>query len=175
MSELKPTSKLLSRRDFIILSEAMSMGLILSSCGVETTQTEPPAASDTPLPTSTKPQTSSATPLPTSTEIPAATPTPDCFEQISQNVVVQGQHYMALVPDTLDLHENAKLAINALTRCTNPDDSCETYFYGSAARNPPVMFKADGLNSKFCEGLSLMRYLTGSSFNTQVDQRWRDP
>jgi hypothetical protein len=174
MSELNPTSKPLSRRDLIKLSEAISMALILSSCGVEPTQTEPPAASDTPLPTSTKPQTSSATPVPASTEIPAATPTPDCFEQISRNVVVQGQHYMALVPDTLDLHENAKLAINALTRCTNPDDSCETYFYGSAARYPPVMFKSDGPNSKFCEGLSLMRYLTGSSFNTQADQRWRE-
>ncbi len=81
---------------------------------------------------------------------------------------------MALVPDTLDLHENATLVINALTRCTNPDDSSVNYFYGSATRNPPVMFWADGLTSKFPEGLSLMRYLTGSSFNTQVDRRWRE-
>ena len=56
----------------------------------------------------------------------------------------RGKRYLADVPDTLDLFENAKLAINALTSCTNPDDSCETYFYGNAARNPPVMFKADG-------------------------------
>ena len=124
------------------------------------------------------------TPIPTSTPLTTRIPSPtttlqtkcsaDAISALSQVILPEGKRYLTNVPDTLDLHENALLVINALTRCTNPDDSCETYFYGSAARNPPVMFKADGLNSKFCEGLSLMRHLTGSTFNTQVDQRWRE-
>ncbi len=123
------------------------------------------------------------TPVPTSTiltpgnQSPIATSQPKCsadaINSLSQVVVPEGKRYLANVPDSLDLQENANLAVNALTRCTNPEGNHETYFYGSSARNPPVMFKADGLNSKFCEGLSLMRYLTGSSFNTQVDQHWR--
>jgi hypothetical protein len=172
MPESDPIPKSLSRRDFLKASEMLSLGLILSACGVKTTQT--PATPVTLSPTSTEKPTAHVTPPPTSTGTPVATPTPDCIDRIIQIVEVEGQHYMALVPDTLDLHENALLVINALTRCTNPDDSSENYFYGSAARNPPVMFKADGLTSKFPEGLSLMRYLTGSSFNTQVDQRWRE-
>jgi hypothetical protein len=161
MLQLKPDSKSLSRRDFLKLSEALSLGLILSACGFEGTQTTTPVAP--------------ATPLPTSTGTPVATPTPGCIDRssLSQIVTVEGQHYEALVPDTLDLHENAKLAINALTRCTNPDSDYEVYFYGNPARNPPVMYRPEGFYAKFWESLALMRYLSGSSFNTQVDQHWR--
>ncbi len=161
MLELNPTPKPLSRRDFLKLSEALSLGFILSACGLDLTQTETPVAS--------------ATPLLVATRTPEATPTLGCIDRssLSQIATVEGQHYEALVPDTLDLHENAKLAINALTRCTNPDNDYEVYFYGKAARTPPVMYRPLGFYAKFWEALSLLRYLTGSSFNTQVDQRWR--
>ncbi|NOH02217.1 MAG: hypothetical protein HND47_09800 [Chloroflexi bacterium] len=152
-----------SRRDFLkIVAAAFGSGIV-SAC-------ERLLPNQTPVPTST----------PTTTWIPSPTTTPqpkcsaDALNALTQVVVPEGRRYLTDVPDTLDLFENAKLAINALTRCTNPDDSYITYFYGSAARNPPVMFKAEEVNSKSCEGLSLMRYLTGSSFNTQVDQRWRE-
>ncbi|MFH2038993.1 MAG: hypothetical protein ABIJ65_06105 [Chloroflexota bacterium] len=162
MIESNRPSKSLSRSDFLKLSEVLSLGFILSACGIEITQTEMPTAS--------------VTPIPAVMRTPEVPPTRGCIDRssISKFVPVEGQHYSALVPDTLDLQEQAILVINALTRCTNPDDSYITYFYGSAARNPPVMFKAEEVNSKSCEGLSLMRYLTGSSFNTEVDQCWRE-
>lgn len=162
MPELSPAPRSLSRRDFLKLGEALSLGFVLSACGLDSTQTNTPAAS--------------AAPLPTATRRPAATPTPGCIDlsSLAQIATVEGQRYEALVPDTLDLHENAKLAINALTRCTNPDNDYEVYFYGNPTRNPPVMYRPLGFYAKFWESLALMRYLTGSSFNTQVDQRWRE-
>ncbi len=151
------------RRDFLKFIAVIFGSGIVSAC-------ERHLPSQTPVSPSSLPTNENLSPIPTlqpkcSTE---------AFNALSQVIVPEGIRYLADVPDTLDLYENAKLAINALTRCTNPNDSCETYFYGSAARNPPVMFKSEGLNAKFCEGLSLMRYLTGSSLNTQVDQRWRE-
>ncbi|MBN1666440.1 MAG: glycoside hydrolase family 127 protein [Anaerolineales bacterium] len=159
MVEVNLPTKPFSRRDFLKLSEAISIGLLLSACGLEATATEPAAAVDPPGPAST--------------QISTVTPAPGCFTQITQNTVVPGQRYLARVPDTLDLLENAKLAINALTRCINPDQRVESYFYGNAARNPPVL-SLPGVNSKFFEGLSLLRYMTGSDFNTEVDRCWRE-
>lgn len=174
MQESNHNPKSLSRRDFIKLSEAISMGLMLSACGVETTQTEPPATSATPLPNPTETPTAHATLLPTSTGTPAATPTPGCIDRMSQIASVEGQRYFALVPDTLDLHENARLAINALTSCTNPDSNYDAYFYGDARRNPPVMQRLMSFYGKFWEALALMRQLTGNTDNEQVDQQWRE-
>ncbi len=152
----------LNRRNFLkMVVVALGTG-IASAC-------ERALPAQPPVPTSTLAAT--RMPSPTVTAQPKCST--DALNALSQVIVPEGKRYLADVPDTLDLHENAKLAINALTRCTNPVDSSITYFYGSAARNPPVMFTADGLNSKFCEGLSLMRYVTGSTINTQVDQRWR--
>lgn len=152
-----------SRRDFLKMVSTVFGAGILSAC-------ERLMPNQTPIPSS----------IPTTTWNPSPTTTPqpkcsaDALNSLSHVVAPEGTRYFADVPDTLDLVENAKLVINALTRCTNPDDSAINYFYGSATRNPPVMFYADGLTSKFPEGLSLMRYLTGSSFNTQVDRRWRE-
>lgn len=152
-----------SRRDFLkIIAVVFGSGLA-SAC-------ERLLPAQTPVPTST--MTETRIPSPTITSQPKCSA--DAFNALSQVVVPEGERYLADVPDTLDLFENAKLAINAFTRCTNPDDSSENYFFGSATRNPPVMFKTDGLTEKFPEGLSLMRYLTGSSLNTQVDRRWRE-
>lgn len=162
MLTLNPTPKPLSRRDFLKLSEALSLGLFLSACGYDL------SGADTPV----TPATSS----PAATRTPAATATPACIDRssIAQTFPVAGEHYQAQVPDTLDLQERAKLAINALTRCTNPNSNYEVYFYGNAARNPPVMYRPMGLiYGKFWESLALMRYMTGSAFNDKVDQCWR--
>jgi len=152
-----------SRRNFLKIIVVVFGSGIASAC-------ERLLPVQTPVPTST--MTTTRKPSPTITSQPKCSA--DAFNALSQVVVPEGERYLVDVPDTLDLFENAKLAINAFTRCTNPDDSSENYFYGSATRNPPVMFKTDGLTEKFPEGLSLMRYLTGSSFNTQVDRRWRE-
>jgi len=87
---------------------------------------------------------------------------------------MEGERYEAEVPDTLDLQERAELVINALTRCTNPESNYDVYFYGDLRRNPPVMYRLMSFYGKFWEGLALMRYVTGSSFNDYVDQRWRE-
>jgi hypothetical protein len=163
MPELNLTPRSFSRRDFLKLSEVLSLGFVLSACGLDLTQTKTPVAS--------------APPLPASTQTPSADPTLGCVDRnsLSQFVIAQGQRYEASVPDTLDLQEQARLAINALTRCTNPDSNYEVYFYGNSGRNPPVMFRPMGLTyGKFWESLGLMRHLTGSTFNDQVDQCWRE-
>lgn len=157
-----------NRRDFLKIIAVVFGSGIASAC-----ERILPAPIPTPISAATSVPTSPPTPAPTATKSQPKCNSDD-FNALSPVVVPRGSRYLADVPDTLDLFENALLVINALTRCLNPADSCDTYFYGSAARNPPVMFKADGLNAKFCEGLSLMRYLTGSTFNTQVDQRWRE-
>jgi len=92
----------------------------------------------------------------------------------SRSVAVKGERYESLVPDTLDLQERAELAINALTRCTNPENNYSVYFYGDIHRNPPVLFRQESLYGKFMEGLVLMRIITGSQLNKHVDQRWRE-
>ena len=75
----------------------------------------------------------------TATRTPVVTATPSCTDQslLSQMPTVVGQRYEVSVPDTLELQEQADWAINALTRCTNPD-TYDVYFYGDATRNPPI-------------------------------------
>ncbi len=161
MSEIKPPPKSLSRQDFLKLSEVLSLGLFLSACGYE-----PPPIKTPPAP-----------PLPTPTGTPGPAPTPGCTDRSSLSNIrpVEGQRYVALVPDTLDLQEHAELALNALTRTNNPGSDYDVYFYGKADRNPPVMYRPMGpLYAKFWESLALMRYITGSAFNVEVDQRWRE-
>ncbi|MGD2178663.1 MAG: right-handed parallel beta-helix repeat-containing protein, partial [Anaerolineae bacterium] len=87
---------------------------------------------------------------------------------------LKGERYEALVPDTLDFQDRAELAINALTRCTNPEADYAVYFYADLHRNPPVMYKQEPLMGKFMEGLAMMRMISGSQLNVHVDQRWRE-
>jgi parallel beta-helix repeat protein len=93
---------------------------------------------------------------------------------LSRGALLKGERYEAVVPDTLDLQERAKLAINGMTRCTNPEAGYATYLFVDLFRNPPVMFGQDPLYGKFMEGLMLMRMITGSRSNEHVDQCWRD-
>lgn len=101
-----------SRRDFLKIVAVVFGSGIASAC-------ERILPAQIPMPTSTMPTT--RIPSPTITSQPKCSA--DAFNALSQVVVPEGKRYLADVPDTLDLHENAKLAINALTRCTNPDDS----------------------------------------------------
>jgi len=111
----------------------------------------------------------------TATRTPVVTATPSCTDQslVSQMPTVEGQRYEVSVPDTLELQERAELAINALTRCTNPD-TYDVYFYGDANRNPPRMYRIMSFFAKFWEGLALMRHLTGNLYNFHVDQHWTE-
>jgi hypothetical protein len=184
----------ITRREFLGLAGAsVAAGLAAAACSgsptaaptsqatatpsatatLSPTTTQTPTSTVTPSPTQTP--TITATPSPTTTPTPTATATPGCSDQdlLSREPVVEGKRYEASVPDTLDLQERAGLAINALTRCTNPD-SYDVYFYGDARRNPPRMYRLMPFYGKFWEALALMRHLTGSLYNRHVDQHWTE-
>ena len=88
----------------------------------------------------------------------------------------EGTRYEALAPDTLDLQERAALAVNVLTRATDPLADYEQYFYARFRQNPPMMQHdyADQCQNRFMEGLPLMRIISGSDLNTEVDRRWME-
>ena len=90
--------------------------------------------------------------------------------------VYEGQKYQDMVPDTFDLQERAELAINVLTRATDPEADFEQYFFVSFRRNPPVMWHsfADQCQMKFMEALPLLRPITGNTLNSEVEQRWME-
>lgn len=145
-----------------------------------------PTVEPSPTATLTKSASPTLTSIGTATpEIPStatSTPTPECSDDdlnaLSQPFQIDGVRYEALVPDTLDLQERSELTINALTQCTNPEENYDAYFYGELRRNPPVMYRQmpfpQDFMGKWWEGLGLMRYVTGSSFNNHVDQHWRE-
>jgi len=124
--------------------------------------------------------TVTTTPTPASTA--TSTPSPWCTEEnlnnLAQPFEITGERYKLSVPDTLDLQERAEITINALTRCTNPDENYDAYFSGELRRNPPVMYRQmpfpQDFMGKWWEGLGLLRYVTGSTFNNYVDQHWRE-
>ena len=76
------------------------------------------------------------------------------------------------LPDTLDLANRAKLAINAITRCTDAKEEYAVYFYTNLYRNPPTMIRKIPLYGKFMEGLALARLMTGDNLNQHVDGVW---
>jgi hypothetical protein len=167
-------SRKLSRRRFLELTGiSVAAGLATTRCRGLATATP---ATLTPNPTATRIPSATPTPLPTPTQQPTATATPDCTDEsvYSRDLAVQGERYEAQIPDTLDLQERAGLAINALTRCTNPEAEYDVYFYGNMQRNPPVMYRQMRFYGKFNESLAMMRIMTGSDLNQPVDRRWRE-
>lgn len=88
----------------------------------------------------------------------------------------EGERYEAMVPDTLDLQERAALAVNVLTESTDPEADYEMYWLCHLGRNPIIMQHdfSDHCQCKFMEALPLMRVISGSSQNEQVDRRWME-
>ena len=88
----------------------------------------------------------------------------------------EGDRYEATVPDTLDLQERAALAVNVLTRSTDPLADYEIYFWMRFVTNPPTMVHdwSDLCHMKFMEALPLMRIASGSDLNENVDRRWME-
>lgn len=87
----------------------------------------------------------------------------------------KGKFYEATVPDTLDLADRAALAINCLTGALDPDYGYELYFVARFNANPPFMHhEASGLptnNPKFAESLPMMRLMSGSAQNLDLERR----
>ena len=86
----------------------------------------------------------------------------------------QGDRYEAVVPDTLDLAERAALAVNGLTGPLDPMADYELYWRACFHHNPPIMGHDfnDHVQAKFHESLPLMRLISGSHQNEEVDTRW---
>jgi len=85
-----------------------------------------------------------------------------------------GERYEALVPDTLDLQERARLAIHALTECTDAAADYQIYFLVRFRTNPPVMQHSafdPHVQPKFVEAIPLMRMISGSHENMHVERK----
>jgi len=87
---------------------------------------------------------------------------------------LRGESYDDLIPDTLDIAERAHLAVNGLTGPLDPSVDYELYWVTKLIHNPPVMYHDwnDWCQYKFWESLPLMRMITGSKLNDQVDRVW---
>jgi hypothetical protein len=89
----------------------------------------------------------------------------------------RGELYEATVPDTLDIAERARLALNALTETTDPEADYEVYWIVVFRSNPPHMFHScwqSTATGKFMMAASFMRLMTGSEQNLHVDRRWME-
>jgi len=88
---------------------------------------------------------------------------------------VEGKTCEDLVPDTTDVAEMSKLAINVLTCDTDRLQDHEQYF--SVYMGNPLRMAhnfSDWCTPKYVEALALLRIVTGSTYMTQVDQVWQD-
>ena len=88
----------------------------------------------------------------------------------------EGKYYDAMAPDTLDLAERAALAINGLTGPTDPDADYEVYFRVHFLSNPVVMMHNDSsiCEAKFWQALPLVRLMSGSSQDLNVEKVWAE-
>ncbi|RKY63651.1 MAG: hypothetical protein DRQ02_12405, partial [Candidatus Latescibacterota bacterium] len=82
----------------------------------------------------------------------------------------------ARVPDTLDLAERAKLAINGLTGCVKPQENYAAYLRVNFERDKKKMkmSQQDLCPGKVMDALVLARIMSGSNFKIEVDQKWRE-
>ena len=85
--------------------------------------------------------------------------------------LVQGYRRKVEVPDTLDLAERARCAINVLTRAIAP----ESFYYSNwqlmdVGTNPPHFSWPNWLNYKWLEALTRMRAMCGDELNLHVEQ-----
>ena len=85
----------------------------------------------------------------------------------------EGQYYEAEVPDTLDLTERAELGISAITSLLNPDYDYTQFTFVDYRTDPPAAIMGHGgltnLNPKWMESLPLLRIMTGSTHNWEID------
>lgn len=87
----------------------------------------------------------------------------------------RGVRYDALVPATLDLAERSRLAAEGvLTRQTDPQHDYETFQQANFS-DPPIMYHSfhdfNGCQPKYLETLPLLRSISGTEGNLEVDQR----
>ena len=91
----------------------------------------------------------------------------------------EGERYEANVPDTLNLAERAELALQAITRMVEPKRDYAIYAHAFFNRRPPILSlsDSDGIDGGPCtakqfESLPLLRIMSGSSYNVEIDKGW---
>ena len=89
---------------------------------------------------------------------------------------VTGERTEALVPDTLDLADSARLAIHAMTENPNPEADYEPYWSITFVPEPRMAadFASPSITPKFQEAVCLSRLVSGSEQNLHVDRRWME-
>lgn len=87
----------------------------------------------------------------------------------------KGDRYEAVVPDTLDLQEMAARTVHGLTSCVDTQADYEIYWRVYIAKSGrPVMFRDLNHQTQLIQqrGVPLMRQVSGTSENEQVERRW---
>lgn len=87
----------------------------------------------------------------------------------------RGERYEALVPDTFDVAERARQAINPLTEATNAGADREIYFMGVFCVKPALLCHGvsdANVQPKFQLTVPLMRMISGSEQNLQGEADW---
>ena len=87
-----------------------------------------------------------------------------------------GRRYDVEAPDTLDLADRARLALNGLTSSVDPQNDYEMYFLTCLAADPPFLLHMDigdymCCQSKWIESLPMMRVMSGSEQNVDVENK----
>ena len=97
-----------------------------------------------------------------------------------ENITPRGQFYETTVPDTLDLSERARLAVNALTEFLNAESGYSPYGHAFFKVQPPYMSErmyaptmdAGAANwGKVMEALVLMRSVCGENQNLDIESK----
>jgi hypothetical protein len=161
----------LSRRSFFKAGAALA---VASRAGIEAGALEPPAAR------------AAASDMPTVEHAPFHKPAdvpPIKFmrENIPQAAVVsvRGEYADAVVPDTCDLEERARLFVdNFLNSITVPELMNEPFNRGRFNLSPPrLTLDGGGYEcglAKYREALPLLRMMTGSKKGLDIDQAWAE-
>ena len=78
---------------------------------------------------------------------------------------VEGERYESIVPDTLDLAERSRLALNVLIKTPEPDRGYYGYQNYNYFSNPQYLAGPPGCMSKYLEAIPMMRIMCGSDLN----------
>lgn len=88
------------------------------------------------------------------------------------------ERYEANVPDTLDLADRAGLAINAMTGNLDPQANYELYHSVQFASQPAYMLHDNrsfvACGPKWLRSLPMMRLMSGSKQNEEIDKKFED-
>ena len=97
------------------------------------------------------------------------------FKSISIEVPpYAGKSYKAEIPDTIELADRAALCINSITSLVNPEFDFAQYTYVDLRHDPPYMAMEAGitnLNPKWLEALPMLRIMSGSRQNIDIDHQ----